>query len=105
MTGIDLVEEAITQHWGERCEEFYAGCRNCQTWSAYDDLVGNRAELTRLRAENEALREAAKPFADEAQYIRSHVEDATTYVSLEGWPAGNFRRLAALTKGDDDAGK
>ena len=33
------VEEAISEHWGDRCQDFDADCACCQTWSEYDRLV------------------------------------------------------------------
>ena len=36
---MNLVEEAITGHWGERCDEYEQGCPVCDAWHEYDNLV------------------------------------------------------------------
>ena len=33
---MNLVEEAITGHWGERCLEHEDGCPVCDAWRQYD---------------------------------------------------------------------
>jgi len=33
---MNLVEEAITGHWGERCLEHEDGCPVCDAWREYD---------------------------------------------------------------------
>lgn len=64
MSGDDLISEAITEHWGERCDtkdtdDFpeVAGktegrCPTCLAWEQYDVLAA-------LKRENETLREKA----------------------------------------------
>jgi hypothetical protein len=32
------VEEAITHHWGERCDDYEEGCPVCDAWHEYDAL-------------------------------------------------------------------
>lgn len=34
----DLIEEALTAHWGERCPDKFQGCGACDAWSQLDDL-------------------------------------------------------------------
>ena len=33
-----LIEEAITDQYGERCEEYAQGCPCCDAWKQYDRL-------------------------------------------------------------------
>jgi|APGre2960657404_1045060.scaffolds.fasta_scaffold252348_1 hypothetical protein len=39
---MNLVEEAITGHWGERCPEHEAGCPVCDAWRQYDILMAGK---------------------------------------------------------------
>lgn len=32
------IEEALTAHWGERCNEHEPGCPVCDAWAEYDNL-------------------------------------------------------------------
>lgn len=53
----NLIEEAIREHWGERCPDFDPGCLGCLAWKAVDELAS-------LRSDNERLRAALLAFAD-----------------------------------------
>lgn len=33
------IEEAITEHWGERCPDHMPGCPICDSWAELDMLV------------------------------------------------------------------
>jgi len=37
----ELIEQAITEFYGERCDDYLAECVVCQAWSEYDTLTGN----------------------------------------------------------------
>jgi len=37
----ELIEQAITEFYGERCDDYLAECVVCQAWSEYDILTGN----------------------------------------------------------------
>jgi len=58
-------------------------------------------EILRLRAENEKLRAALKPFADEAEYIRPGAHDGDWY-DLDAMRIGHIRAAAAALEGLDD---
>lgn len=45
----DKIKEAITEHWGERCDDFDADCVCCQAWKEWDDL---QAELADCKSAN-----------------------------------------------------
>ena len=36
---MNLVEQAITEHWGPPCPEYERGCPVCDAWREYEDLV------------------------------------------------------------------
>ena len=36
---MNLVEEALTEHWGEKCDSYEQGCVVCQAWREYENLV------------------------------------------------------------------
>ena len=50
-----LLCEAITEAFGERCEDFEPDCWCCRAWAELDDLTAAPAE-----ARDKALEEAAK---------------------------------------------
>jgi hypothetical protein len=50
----DLIAEAITDAYGERCPDFEPTCFGCKAWMQYDAL----------RAERDRLREAASEGLD-----------------------------------------
>jgi hypothetical protein len=36
---MNLIEQAIEGHWGERCSDYEKGCPVCDAWREYDNLV------------------------------------------------------------------
>lgn len=36
---MNLVEQAIAEHWGEKCDDYEQGCPVCDAWRQYDNLV------------------------------------------------------------------
>lgn len=36
---MNLIEQAIKGHWGERCTEHQDGCPVCDAWREYENLV------------------------------------------------------------------
>jgi hypothetical protein len=58
---MSYISEAVKEHWGARCPDFDADCMTCAAWAEVDTLEA-------LQRENEALREALKPFALVAEY-------------------------------------
>jgi hypothetical protein len=43
---MNLVEEALTEQWGEKCPEYEQGCVVCQAWREYENLVTYGESLT-----------------------------------------------------------
>lgn len=35
---VNLIEEAILEHWGERCTDYQRGCPCCDAWQQLDKL-------------------------------------------------------------------
>ena len=52
---MNLIEEALTGHWGPKCSEYEEGCIVCDAWREYENLATygetlNKAEnLTNVR--------------------------------------------------------
>lgn len=46
----ELIEQAITEFYGERCDDYLAECVVCKAWKEYDDLVAlaDRATWTSI---------------------------------------------------------
>jgi hypothetical protein len=40
---MNLVEEALTGHWGPKCSEYEEGCIVCDAWREYENLVAQKA--------------------------------------------------------------
>jgi len=36
---MNLIEEALTGHWGPKCSEYEEGCIVCAAWREYENLV------------------------------------------------------------------
>jgi hypothetical protein len=36
---MNLIEEALTGHWGPKCSEYEEGCIVCDAWREYENLV------------------------------------------------------------------
>jgi hypothetical protein len=77
----DYIAEAITEQFGERCEEFAAGCACCEAWSQYDDLVSLRAQVDNAdaaiiaaekRGEERGMRRAAEKFDAICAHANEH---------------------------------
>ena len=46
---MNLVEQALTEHWGEKCADYESGCVACQAWKDYDDLVNHERTHAQVR--------------------------------------------------------
>ena len=45
---MNLVEQAMTAHWGEKCDEYEQGCPVCDAWREYDNLVTDNQVLNQM---------------------------------------------------------
>ena len=52
LDGFPLLEEAIKEHYGQRCDEYMAGCPCCDTWAELDRLRAIRAAEAREMAQD-----------------------------------------------------
>ena len=43
---MNLVEQALTEHWGEKCDSYEQGCPVCDAWREYENLVTYGASAT-----------------------------------------------------------
>ena len=43
---MNLVEQTLTEQWGEKCPEYEQGCVVCQAWREYENLVTYGESLT-----------------------------------------------------------
>jgi hypothetical protein len=43
---MNLVEQALTEHWGEKCDSYERGCPVCDAWREYENLVTYGASET-----------------------------------------------------------
>lgn len=49
---MSLIEEALTDYWGEKCEDFDEDCPRCQAWIEYGEML-MKARLYDLYDEND----------------------------------------------------
>jgi hypothetical protein len=54
----DLIETAITEYFGERCDDYEERCVVCRAWKEYDNLVAlaDRATWTNQKKYEHDLR-------------------------------------------------
>ena len=39
---VELIEEAIEEYWGDRCDSYHAECACCMAWKQFDRLREGR---------------------------------------------------------------
>lgn len=55
---MNRIEEAMTAHWGERCDDYEQGCPVCDAWREYDNLLTDiRVEASIRRAVGKLIQE------------------------------------------------
>ena len=55
---MNRIEEAMTAHWGERCDDYEQGCPVCDAWREYDNLLTDiRGEASIRRAVGKLVQE------------------------------------------------
>lgn len=86
----ELIKEAITERYGDRCAEFCGGCACCEAWKAWDDLEtaaleteGFAAIIAAERAEVLSLRRQLEAVEAERDRIAKLAEKARR--EWEGW--------------------
>lgn len=92
----DYIAEAITEQFGERCDEFAAGCACCEAWSQYDDLVSLRAQVDNADA---AIIAAEKRGKERGMRRAAEIADETTREVCQDFaligPSGIGRKISA----------
>ena len=58
---MNLVEEALTQHWGKPCTDYEQGCPVCDAWREYENLVTYGASAPRNLMVEEMTRPPIDP--------------------------------------------
>jgi len=55
---MNRIEEAMTAHWGERCDDYEQGCPVCDAWREYDNLLTDiKVEASIRRAVGKLIQE------------------------------------------------
>ncbi len=97
---------AITEYYGERCEEFFQGCACCEAWREYDLLV-DLSQSQIKAAEAAALKKAAGNPTREECYsaalsrdhslgLKSQKEKNDAILKAEWWFLAWRHRILAL---------
>lgn len=98
----DKIKEAITAHWGARCDEYVQGCPICDAWAEYDALVARpeqcfevRKGYTLITLKEVGVTNVVCPLS-EALTMRT-VKDVRREAGAEAWHNG----YCAGERGDD----
>ena len=70
---MNRIEEAITEHWGERCPDHEPECLTCQAWAELDKLSDERVAAFDLLKKCRAVLNMAG-YYDDAQAIDGFLE-------------------------------
>lgn len=55
---MNLIEEALTGHWGPKCSEYEEGCIVCDAWRQYENLLTDiKVEASIRRAVGKLIQE------------------------------------------------
>lgn len=49
--GLDILREAVTECFGERCDEDVPGCFICDAWAAVDEYEANAKTIALIKGE------------------------------------------------------
>ncbi len=76
---MNKIEEAITEHWGERCKDFAKGCPCCDAWAEYDvaaaDMRAIKAQRDRLQQHVRELQGLLNSEKQRSDYWRQRLAD------------------------------
>lgn len=62
---MNLVEEALTGHWGPKCSEYEEGCIVCDAWREYENLATYGETLRNAPPLDSAIRQAIGKLIEE----------------------------------------
>ena len=74
---MNLVEEAITAHWGEKCDDYEQGCPVCDAWREYENLV----------AYGETLKKSFTDIPKDTQFVAPRSQIKVQKPTLAEWMA------------------
>ena len=52
---MELILEAVREHWGDRCPDHHPECYTCRAWGEFDAMAENYNDLRDLAARYDAL--------------------------------------------------
>lgn len=52
---MELILEAVREHWGDRCPDHHPECYTCRAWDEFDAMAVNYNDLRDLAARYDAL--------------------------------------------------
>jgi len=83
---VDLIADAITEQYGERCPDYEPECWCCKVWKQYDALTSLAAEVEALKRERDELiastGEHITVRSEQREHIRKQAEDIMTLGKL-----------------------
>ena len=56
---MNRIEQALTEWYGERCDEFESGCECCEAWKEFDEL---KAKCAGCNLHSCKIKDAIKEF-------------------------------------------
>jgi len=62
---MNLIEEALTGHWGPKCSEYEEGCIVCDAWREYENLATYGETLRNAPPLDPAIRQAIGKLIEE----------------------------------------
>lgn len=80
---MNLVEQAITEHWGEKCDSYEQGCPVCDAWREYENLVTYGASAVTHEITHARVRQNLMVDEMVRAQIDPEIRDAITKIILE----------------------
>jgi len=62
---MNLIEQALTEHWGPKCSEYEEGCIVCDAWREYENLATYGETLRNAPPLDPAIRQAIGKLIEE----------------------------------------
>ena len=80
---MNLVEQALTEHWGEKCNDYEQGCPVCDAWREYENLVTYGASVVTHKLTHARVRHNLMVDEMVRTQIDPEIRDAITKLILE----------------------
>lgn len=71
---MELILEAVKEHWGDRCPDHHPDCYTCRAWDEFDALAESYSDLRDLAARYDALLMHLNTVQAERDAARVHEE-------------------------------